>query len=65
MLTDWKNFKAKFTSTVELNVPIKTVGKIYIEAINFTLAIQQAAWNSIPEIRKRTVGTNYAHEINW
>lgn len=61
--TDWNHFKNILEANINLSVPLKTIDQLEEEVDKLTRDIQNAAWSSTPEIRRKTAGMNYPKEI--
>ena len=61
--TDWESFKTSLEKNLKLSVLLKNRQQLDEEVELFTKNIQQAAWTSTPEIKRRISGNNYPKEI--
>jgi hypothetical protein len=61
--TDWGKFQEDISNNIQLNVPVRTIRQLNLEAENVMEQIQQAAWKNTPEIKILLARNNYSVEI--
>lgn len=61
--TDWENFRQSLEGKINLMVPIRNEDHLEKEVEQLVKDIQKAAWESTPEIKRKTKGNNYPREI--
>jgi hypothetical protein len=61
--TDWDYFNYLLECNINLSVSRKTTDQLEKELKTFTSAIQEAAWNSTPAIKRKLKGLNIPKEI--
>lgn len=62
-LTDWEGFRNELEGKFKLNMSLKTTEQIDVEAEQFVVDLQQAAWNNTPMLNPKTPGLNYLREV--
>jgi len=61
--TDWECFQLKLDEYIDYELNIYDEDDLEVEALKFTKAIQKAAWESTPQIKRKQIGMNYPREI--
>jgi hypothetical protein len=61
--TDWDCFNYLLECNINLSVSLKTTDQLEKELNTFTTAIQEAACNSTPAIKRKLKGLNFPKEI--
>lgn len=61
--TDWDYFKKRLEDKIDLKASLKNQSQIDIETNKLVVNIQQSAWESTPEMKKKMKGYHYPTEI--
>jgi hypothetical protein len=56
---DWDFFKYLLECNINLSVSFKTTDQLEKEFNTFTTAIEEAAWDSTPAIKRKLKGLNF------
>lgn len=61
--TNWEQFRGELDNKINLRVPLKSPEQLENEVENFVKLIQEAAWNSTPELQRKSVVPTYPVQV--